>query len=439
MEVFRRKEKNTEKGKLAKAIGKKTLAGLSWLGRKSGKLLRDSILLARPLNRKERFKFSKVQPYLEPQDERKLQALLQQGKAQIKLKKYGWSFLVSGNDLLPRIIFVKPEKRKFNPDLDVEVKQKAWLEELDKKIKRQFFERNFKSFVEKAWVSIPQFIAPNIIGMKHIKEATALQLFCKEPIHILLLGDPGTGKTDIIRSAAELSPISVFGLGSGTSGVGLAVTVKGKNVSPGLLPKADLGLACIDELNLMKKEDYAALYNAMEKGFITYDKGGHHYRFNARIRVLATGNPIGDKFESYEPSKIKEQLPFDSALLSRFHLIFLVKKASLTEFAEIAEKIISEDKVKANLADILFLRNYIRFASKVDVEIPQELADKIKNFVTSLKEKEAELPFEITPRIVIGITRLAKASARMELRSIVEGKDLERVFSIVTKAYSANI
>jgi len=428
-------QRDREKGKLAKEAGKKTLAGLSWLGRKTGKLFRDSILLARPLNKKESFTFSKVRPYLREGEEFKLQTAIKQGKAKIKLNRYGWSFLISGNDLRPKIFFVKPEKRKLNPDRDVESKQQFWIEELDKRIRRQFFERNFREFAEKAWMAAPQFIAPNIIGLKHVKEAAALQLFCKEQTHILLLGDPGTGKTDILRSTVDLSPVSVFGLGSGTSGVGLAVTVKGKYVSPGLLPKADLGLACIDELNLMKKDDYAALYNSMEKGFITYDKGGHHYRFNARVKVLATGNPKGDKFTAYDLETVKSQMPFDSALLSRFHLVFLVKKATLSEFSEIAEKIISEDKVKINLADILFLKNYVRFASKLDAEIPQNLADKIKDFVTNLKEKEAELPFEITPRTVIGITRLAKASARMELRSIVEGKDLDRVFGIVTKAY----
>ncbi len=431
MEAAREKEK----GKLAKKAGKKTLAGMSWLGRKTGKLFRDSILLARPLNKKESFVFSKVRPYLKEGEEFKLQKAIKQGKAKIKLNRYGWSFLISGNDLRPKIFFVKPEKRRLNPDHDIEEKQQFWIEELDKRIRRQFFERNFREFAEKAWTAAPQFIGPNIIGLKHVKEAAALQLFCKEQTHILLLGDPGTGKTDILRSTADLNPISVFGLGSGTSGVGLAVTVKGKYVSPGLLPKADLGLACIDELNLMKKDDYAALYNAMEKGFITYDKGGHHYRFNARIKVLATGNPKGDKFTSYDLENVKAQLPFDSALLSRFHLVFLVKKATLNEFSEIAEKIISEDKVKINLADILFLKNYVRFVNKLDAEIPHNLAEKIKDFVTNLKEKEAELPFEITPRTVIGVTRLAKASARMELRSIVEGKDLDRVFNIITKAY----
>jgi DNA replicative helicase MCM subunit Mcm2 (Cdc46/Mcm family) len=429
-------EEQKEKKEIAKKIGEKTVAGLYWLGRKTGKLLRDSVLLARPLGKKEKFAFSKAEAYIKEDEKFKLQTAIKQGKAKIKLHKYNWSFLISGNNLRPKIFFIKPEKRKFNPDHDVEEKLQFWLEELDKRIRRQFFERTFKEFSQKAWTSIPQFIAPNIIGLRHIKEAVTLQLFCKEPLHILLLGDPGTGKTDILKSVSEVSPIATFGLGSGTSGAGLAVTVKGKHVFPGLLPKADLGLACIDELNLMKKEDYAALYNAMEKGFITYDKGGHHYKFNARVRILATGNPKGDTFRSYEVNDIKEQLPFDPALLSRFHLIFIVKKATLSEFSEIAEKIISEDRVKINLADVLFLRNYIKFASKLDVEIPHELAEKIKDFVTKLKVNEAEQPFEITPRTVLGITRLAKASARLELRSIVEGKDLERVFSIVSKAYS---
>ncbi len=424
-----------KKSNFGKKVGKKTLAGMSWFGRKTGKLVRNSVLFARPLNKKEKFVFSKIQPYLKEGEEFRLQTAIKQGKAQIKLQRYGWSFLVSGNDLRPKVYFVKPEKRRLNPDHDIEEKLQFWIEDLDKRIRRQFFERNFREFAEKAWMAVPQFIAPNIIGLKHVKEASALQLFCKEPTHILLLGDPGTGKTDILRSAADLAVTSAFGLGSGTSGVGLAVTVKGKYVSPGLLPKADLGLACIDELNLMKKDDYAALYNAMEKGFITYDKGGHHYRFNARIRVLATGNPKGDKFTAYDLENVKAQLPFESALLSRFHLVFLVRKATLTEFSEIAEKIISEDKVKVNLADILFLKNYIRFVLKLDAEIPQNFADKIRDFVTNLKEKEDQLPFEITPRTVIGITRLAKASARMELRNIVEGKDLDRVFNMVTKAY----
>ena len=208
-------------------LSEKTWQGTKWLSRKTAKLLRDSALLARPLHKKEKFQLSKLGYYLNEKDVSRLTNLVRQGKAQVRLVRFGWSFLISGKDLLPRILFVKPEKRKFNPDMDVEAKDQIWVEEQDKKIRRAFFESSFKEFSERAWASVPQFIAPNLVGLTAIKQATALQLFSLEPVHILLLGDPGTGKTDVIRAASDLSPVSSFGLGSGTSGAGLAVTVQG--------------------------------------------------------------------------------------------------------------------------------------------------------------------------------------------------------------------
>jgi DNA replicative helicase MCM subunit Mcm2 (Cdc46/Mcm family) len=418
-------------------LSEKTWQGTKWLSRKTAKLFRDSAFLARPLRKKEKFQLSKLGYYLNEKDVSRLTNLVKQGKVQVRIVRFGWSFLISGKDLLPRILFVKPEKRKFNPDMDVEAKDQIWVEEQDKKIRQAFFESSFKEFSERAWTSVPQFIAPNLVGLTAIKQATALQLFSPEPVHILLLGDPGTGKTDVIRAASDLSPVSSFGLGSGTSGAGLAVTVQGKQVLPGLLPMANGGLCAIDELNLMKKDDYAALYNAMEKGFVSYDKGGKHYKFDAKIKLIATANPVGDKFESYGLEQVKKQLPFDSALLSRFHLTFLVKKASLERFAEIAEKLIAGDKVKANKNDMLFIRRYVRYANRLDPKLPHALAEKVKSFVTDLKEKENELPFEITPRTVVGITRLLKASARIDLRAEIDVKDLDRVFTIVSKTYSS--
>ncbi len=419
---------------LGKRAGEKAWKATKWFSRKTAKLLRDSILLARPLSKREQFKLSKVKVYLKPEEEARLAALLRQGRAEIRLKRFDWSFLVSGNNLLPRINFIKPEKRRFNPDLDVELKDKFWLEELDNKIRKTFFRMRFKEFSERAWSAIPQFIAPNLLGLGEVKQAAALQLLAPEPVHILLLGDPGTGKTDVLRSSGDLASTSSFGLGSGTSGVGLSVTVEGQKVLPGLLPMAHGGVCCIDELNLMKKEDYAAMYNAMEKGFVSYDKKGKHYRFDALIKLLSAANPVGDKFKSYNIEQIKKQLPFDSALLSRFHLIFFVKRASLHQFAEIAERIISDEKKEASTNDILFVKRYIKYASQIDVKLQDHFIAKVKEFVVNLKKEEDRLPFEITPRTVKGIIRLLKASARIELRDKVDTKDLERVFSIFNEA-----
>ena len=72
--------------------------------------------------------------------------------------------------------------------------------------------------------------------------------------------------------------------------------VKGKEVTKGLLPQADQGIAAIDELNLLKSADMGNLYNSMEKGFVRYDKGSNHIQLESRVRVLATANPKGDKF-----------------------------------------------------------------------------------------------------------------------------------------------
>ena len=430
----RRKERETnsetDSSKAAKAVWSFT----KFLGRKTAKFTRDTFLLARPLAKKEKFDSAKVKEYLSDSEFTKLMWFIKQGKAEIKLEKFGWNFLISGNDLMPRVRFVKPEKRRFNPDHDVELKDQVWIDELDKKLRNKFLQHTFEEFPPRAWTTIPQFIAPNLIGMETIKQAAAMQLFSKDALHILLIGDPGTGKTDILRASADISPISAYGLGSGTSGAGLSVTASGNQILPGLLPMAHNGLCAIDELNLMKKEDYAAMYNAMEKGFVTYDKAGKHYKFDAMIKILATANPKGDKFENYTTEQIKKQLPFDSALLSRFHLIFFVKQVSLEGFSKIAERIISQDKPQINSSDIDFLKRYIRYTSDLEIKLSDDLAEKIKEFVTDLKAKENELPFEVTPRLVVGLMRMAKASARLEARTKIEAKDLERVFGVVRSA-----
>jgi replicative DNA helicase Mcm len=315
---------------------------------------------------------------------------------------------------------------------------RAEHEEIDaadanKDIKDKIRQELFKNFSKQAFEKIPHYIAPNISGMHQIKQAAALQLFSSQAIHILLLGDPGTGKTDIIRSTAELSPISSFGLGSGTSGAGLVITAKGNEVIKGLLPQADKGLCAIDELNLMKKEDYAGLYNAMEKGFVTYDKAGKHYKFDARIKVLATANPKGDTFTGSTIEELKKELPFDSALLTRFHLLFMIRKPDLQRFREIASSILSEQKqTKSKPGDMEFIKAYLGHVQNIDkVSFSKANQLRVLDFVEELKKNEKNYLVEISPRLVIGIMRLCKALARMEARHEVNKEDIERVKEIM--------
>ena len=292
-------------------------------------------------------------------------------------------------------------------------------------------ERLFATLAAKAKDLFPSSIGPELINVDSLKEALSLQLFSQEPVHVLLIGDPGTGKTVLLRSLAELHPISSFGLGSGTSGAGLAVTMKGNEVRPGLLAMADNGLCCIDELNLMDKEDRAPLYSAMEKGFFTYDKAGHHFKFDARIRLIATANPAKTRFLGDTPEKLREQLPFDAALMSRFHLMFLLRKPGKEEFLEIARKIVRSEKAPERPLSIALAKAYVAKANSLSVELPPSLEKEVTSFILAIKEREQEFVAEITPRTVVGLLRLAKASARRELRTTVTKDDLERAKALL--------
>ncbi len=390
-----------------------------------GKLF-DLVRLSRPLFPKEREKFNELEKYIDLKNIKKVKRLLKKGCI-----LFGYSSLALSGDVLFNTdypIIYTTQKSKDDKDLKDFVKTITL--EIEKTAKVNAYER----FSKNADEVIPKLIAPGIIGMDLVKKAVSLQLFSTEKVHILLLGDPGTGKTDVIRSASELAPVSSIGLGSGTSGVGLSVMVKGGKVIKGLLPLADKGLCCIDELNLMKGEDMAALYSAMEKGFIAYDKGETHITLDARINVLATANPKGDKFSGWMKETIKKQIPFDSALMTRFHLLFLVKKSSVGEFEAIAKKIVGHGNSEFNPHDVKFVKEYIDYLKDFKVEIPEKLEHKITNFAKGLKEREDEFITEINPRIVHGIMRLSKASAKMNMRHEVNSEDIEKVINIVERS-----
>ena len=291
----------------------------------------------------------------------------------------------------------------------------------------------FQNFSKVAFEVIPKFIAPNIMDVDLIKQTALLQVVSNERIHMLLIGDPGTGKTKIIHSSSNLSPINSFGLGSGTSGVGLALTMKGKEMSRGLLPLAHNGVCALDELNLMKKEDSALLLNAMESGFITYVKGGNNIRLDTNVKVLATANPKGDKFVGKNILSLKKQMPFDSALLTRFHLVFLLRKPGHKKFMKITENLINNAGAEIKEYDLDFIKEYIKYAKENigEVRFDKQFKDKVSNSISKIKKNEDKYLIDVSPRLVIGLIRLAKASARLELRDYVIERDVDRAINIL--------
>lgn len=344
-----------------------------------------------------------------------IKRLIKKRRARFELKKFGISIFEDGEYF--QVVSEDPELKNF-------------LDKINPKIKKKYQKELFERFSKKAFEILPKCIASNILGLDSVKKAVALQLFAADNLHILLLGNAGVGKTDLVRAAAEFAPISSFGLGSGTSAAGLGVAMRGNKIFKGLLPMANGGLAAIDELNLMKRIDRTNLYSAMDKGFVGYDKIGGHLKVDAKISVLATANPVGGKFNR-TLEKIKRQLPFDPALLQRFHLMFFIRPPDVARFGQITKKIVKDEKVKIREEDIEFIKDYIKYSESISVNFPKEFENSVTEFVENIKRREYRYLVEISPRLVIGLIRLIKASARMELRESVEQKDLDRAKEIL--------
>ncbi|MBN1502619.1 ATP-binding protein [Candidatus Woesearchaeota archaeon] len=380
----------------------------------------DLVRLIMPLTRQKHMKLTSVKCFVDKNTLKQINYLYRLGKVDIIFRKLGVSRKLFEDKIYPNLILKRKDEASHEFVMEVN-------EIILKKVKKQAFE----DFAAIAYSRIAKLIAPNIYGLEYVKRAVLMQLFSRETVHILLLGDPGTGKTDILKSVEKLFPVSSFGLGSGTSKAGLGVMVKGDTIVEGLLPKANNGICCIDELNLMKKTEYAYLYSAMEKGYIAYDKASKHIKLDAKVRIIATANPKGDKFVGRTVEVLKQQLPFEQALISRFHLIFLIRKPGVNGFLNIAKKIVRGKEEEHSQGDVAFIHDYIKNAEQEEVDFPLELEQKVLDYVENLKKNEDKFLFDLTPRLVVGIIRLCKARARLELRKQVNESDLTEVQTVV--------
>ena len=207
-----------------------------------------------------------------------------------------------------------------------------------------------------------QSIAPTIFGMDIEKEALVLQLFgglskempdgtyIRGDIHALLVGDPGTAKSQMLAYLSKLAPRSVYASGKASSAAGLtAAAVRDEfgegqwTLEAGALVLADMGVACIDEIDKMDDSDRSALHQAMEQQEISVAKAGINATLKSRCALLAAANPKLGRFDEFIP--IHEQINMPPALLSRFDLIFsILDKPNKTTDTNLATHILLSHK-----------------------------------------------------------------------------------------------
>jgi len=297
-------------------------------------------------------------------------------------------------------------------------------------------------------------IAPHILGYKDIKEAVMCQLFSSPPVevpdggktrgdsHILLVGDPSVGKSEILRFVArELAPRGIYVSGKGASSAGLtAAAVKdelgdgGWTLEAGALVLADRGIACIDEFDKMGKDDRSALHEALEQQSVSIAKAGIMATFQARCSVLAAANPKLGRFDPYK--SIAEQINLPPTLLSRFDLIFIVKDEPETT-RDVARHILdtvttpsaAQPRIRPEL-----LRKYISYARRNCHPVLDEEARKtIEDFYVEMREAATrqDLGVPLTPRQLWAVIRLAKAAARVRLKDVATKEEAETAIRLV--------
>ncbi len=307
----------------------------------------------------------------------------------------------------------------------------------------------------KVYDKIINSTAPSIHGYREVKEAIALQLFggsakiledktrIRGDIHILLVGDPGIGKSQMLKYVSKLAPRGIYTSGKGTSGVGLtAAAVRdelgGWSLEAGALVLGDRGNVCVDELDKMRPEDRSAIHEALEQQTISIAKAGIMATLNSRCSVLAAANPKYGRFDRFKPTG--EQINLPSTILSRFDLIFVIEdKPDPEKDKSLAGHILRIHKNNSIPFEIdpELLRKYIAFARKeVQPKLTQEAIRVLQEFYVGMRggiDDEEDAPVPITARQLEALVRLSEASARIRLGQEVTDYDAKRAITLQMK------
>ncbi|MEK6862884.1 MAG: minichromosome maintenance protein MCM [Nanoarchaeota archaeon] len=345
-------------------------------------------------------------------------------------------------DLMIEANNIEPIEKSFG-ELDLDETDEKEIKKLSQDPK--IFEKLVKS------------MAPSIYGHEKIKEAFVLQLMggvkklkedgttTRGDIHILLVGDPGSGKSQMLTFISKIAPKGRLVSGKGSTGAGLTATVvkdeflRGWALEAGALVLANGGIAVIDELDKMNPEDRDALHEALEQQRISISKANIQATLRAETTVLAAANPKLGRFDPYTP--IAAQIDLPPTLINRFDLIFPIRDLPNRDLDEkIAGHVLN---LQQNPEDIRteippqLVKKYLSYArQKVIPHLTNVAIEEIKEFYVGLRNSaqvgESEIrPIPISARQLEALVRLAEASARVRLSDKVTREDAKRAIELL--------
>lgn len=356
----------------------------------------------------------------------------------------------------------------------------SWTEEEEREFRKLSQERGI---IDK----IISSMAPSIYGHRDIKTAIACSLFGGVPkningkhsirgdINILLLGDPGTAKSQILKYVEKTANRAVFATGQGASAVGLTASVRRDHITRewtlegGALVLADKGTCLIDEFDKMNDQDRTSIHEAMEQQSISVSKAGIVTTLQARCAIIAAANPNGGRYNS--TLTLSQNVDLTEPILSRFDVLCVVRDLVNEESDErLASFVLDshmrshpdeddlvDDELDMDLEDTPskskkqrqedinkrkeqeispinqeLLSKYIGYArTKIHPKLHQMDMDKVSKVYADLRrESIATESFPITVRHLESILRLAESFAKMRLSEFVSQNDLNRAIKV---------
>jgi len=309
------------------------------------------------------------------------------------------------------------------------------------------------------WVfqKIMASMAPSIYGYDHIKEAILYLLFggvlkerpdmrIRGDVNVLLVGDPGTAKSQMLNFASKAAPRGLMTTGRGSTAAGLTAAVVKEGgtgsfvLEAGALVLADKGVCCIDEIDKMRDEDRGAIHPAMEQQVVPIAKGGIVATLNSRTSILAAANPSLGRYNPYQT--IAQNITLPVTILSRFDLIWILKDQPDSQMdADVAQHILGLHRMLTSSEpplDMEFLKKYISYAKNIRPVITDEVIERFSDFYVKMRNASVEggeaAAIAITARQLESLVRLAEARARAHLRTEITVEDAEAVINLMTKS-----
>lgn len=351
-------------------------------------------------------------------------------------------------------------------------------------------------------------LAPSIHGHEQVKLAILCMLLggvekvlengtrLRGDINILLIGDPSTAKSQMLRYVLHTAPRAVTTTGRGSSGVGLTAAVtmdpetNERQLEAGAMVLADRGVVCIDEFDKMSDIDRTAIHEVMEQGRVTIAKAGIHAKLNARCSVLAAANPVYGRYDEYKNPM--DNIGMQDSLLSRFDLIFIVldemdperdkrisdhvlrmhryrnpgeqdgealplgihgdlamRGAAVedkgdeeqdTPIFETHHHLLHGDNKQDKVLSMQFMKKYVHVAKLIKPQLTRDACDTISTEYAKLRAQETvgtdkAKTQPVTARTLETMIRLSTAHARARMSKTVDLEDAEAAIDLINYAY----